>query len=176
MAERGAMTPRETLEKLQHWIRSALDGEQMGLTVGMEGVEPPRQAEADAAIRAVLEELDEVKAICINLMNDADPSLREENERLQAEAGHKHEWALRLQKENERLRASMVDHFQKEHIEGDGPEIDRWKARIEAALALHPKHTIGDLDYCPRCSHRKEVYVAWPCPTVKALRGEDDRV
>ena len=33
------------------------------------------------------------------------------------------------QREVARLQKSMVNHFQTEHLEGDGPEIDRWKAR-----------------------------------------------
>lgn len=30
------------------------------------------------------------------------------------------------------LEQSMIGHFQREHLEGDGPEIDRWKARLAA--------------------------------------------
>lgn len=35
-----------------------------------------------------------------------------------------------LRAENERLKQSMVDHFKNEHLAGDGPEIDRWKAEV----------------------------------------------
>lgn len=31
------------------------------------------------------------------------------------------------------LKQSMASHFQREHIEGDGPEIDRFRARLAAA-------------------------------------------
>lgn len=37
----------------------------------------------------------------------------------------------------EELEASMTRHFSEEHLAGDGPEIDRWKAKyqeLEAAL------------------------------------------
>jgi hypothetical protein len=37
--------------------------------------------------------------------------------------------------EVERLKASMVEHFQREHLEGDGPEIDRWKREVERLKA-----------------------------------------
>lgn len=36
----------------------------------------------------------------------------------------------------ERVEASMVRHFQEEHIAGDGPEIDRWKARLAIIAQL----------------------------------------
>lgn len=31
-----------------------------------------------------------------------------------------------------RLKRSMTDHFDRDHLAGDGPEIDRWKARVAA--------------------------------------------
>lgn len=37
----------------------------------------------------------------------------------------------RLQEEVDRLKQSMVDHFKRDHLAGDGPEIDRWKARVQ---------------------------------------------
>ena len=36
----------------------------------------------------------------------------------------------RLEARVKEVEASMVSHFQREHLEGDGPEIDRWKARV----------------------------------------------
>lgn len=36
-----------------------------------------------------------------------------------------------LRAEVERLKVSMVNHFQREHLEGDGPEIDRWKRKVK---------------------------------------------
>jgi hypothetical protein len=41
----------------------------------------------------------------------------------------------RLQADAERIReleASCLSHFQREHLEGDGPEIDRWRLRAKA--------------------------------------------
>lgn len=35
-----------------------------------------------------------------------------------------------LRAEVERLKQSMADHFKNEHLAGDGPEIDRWKAAV----------------------------------------------
>lgn len=40
-----------------------------------------------------------------------------------------------LRAEVERLKASMIGHFQREHLEGDGPEIDRWRLRGKDAEA-----------------------------------------
>ncbi len=36
----------------------------------------------------------------------------------------------REREEVERLKQSMVHHFQREHLAGDGPEIDRWRAEV----------------------------------------------
>jgi rubrerythrin len=47
---------------------------------------------------------------------------------------HKHE-VQRLLTDLERVEDSMVRHFQEEHLAGDGPEIDRWKARAKQAEA-----------------------------------------
>ncbi len=91
----------------------------------------------------------------IHELDAAIRALLEENERLR-----KLDWSLK--QENERLRVSLVEHFQREHIEGDGPEIDRWKARIDAALVLH-REIQG---YCRACSGYS------PCSTTKILRGE----
>ena len=33
------------------------------------------------------------------------------------------------------LQDSMVSHFQRQHLEGDGPEIDRWRFKLKAAEA-----------------------------------------
>lgn len=38
---------------------------------------------------------------------------------------------LALQEKIEELETSMILHFQKEHLEGDGPEIDRWKRMVK---------------------------------------------
>lgn len=35
-----------------------------------------------------------------------------------------------LRAEVARLKTSMAEHFQRDHLAGDGPEIDRWKARV----------------------------------------------
>lgn len=40
------------------------------------------------------------------------------------------------------------------------------EARIAATLALHVAVEDDEGEYCPTCS------TAWPCPTVKALKGE----
>jgi hypothetical protein len=130
------MTPQETLKRLQAWIRS----------VGVpdcETVEPPSEAEADAAIRAVLEE----------------------NERLElrSNASQYAESMARRREENECLRA-LSDRWMN--------EAGLRKARIEVALALHVVDP-DDEDYC-LCGW----YLAGgkPCPTVKALQGENSEV
>lgn len=55
------------------------------------------------------------------------------------------------------LEASMVSHFQREHLEGDGPEIDRWRLQT-AAL----REEIEDLHaQCKKISsERDDVYSA----------------
>ncbi len=47
-------------------------------------------------------------------------------------------WFDLYQRTEARLKAledSMIRHFQEEHLAGDGPEIDRWKARLKAVVA-----------------------------------------
>jgi hypothetical protein len=47
-------------------------------------------------------------------------------------------------------------------------------ARVEKVLALHRKSTMGDSDQFPCCAECTEEYrVAWPCPTVRILNGEE---
>ena len=50
------------------------------------------------------------------------------------------------------------------------------RAKIEAALALHTPFKLTGHEYmgqfCGHCS--AETRAPWPCPTVKALRGEND--
>jgi hypothetical protein len=48
------------------------------------------------------------------------------------------------------------------------------EARIEAALALHVPFEKRGETYCHHCDPDYDVgIVEYPCPTVKALRGED---
>ena len=62
---------------------------------------------------------------------------------------------LRLEAENERLRAEVTR---------TQAERTTYWLRIEAALALHKEQAwSGRCEVCDR---------AWPCPTVKALKGE----
>lgn len=47
------------------------------------------------------------------------------------------------------LEASIADHFQRDHLEGDGPEIDRWRRAVgealeEAAKAIEATDFAGD--------------------------------
>jgi DNA repair exonuclease SbcCD ATPase subunit len=54
--------------------------------------------------------------------------------------GRYHELEARIAE----LEASMVRHFQEEHLAGDGPEVDRWKRRVaelEAKLAEAKQQT-----------------------------------
>lgn len=64
-------------------------------------------------------------------------------------------------------------------------EIERLKARIEAAKAIHfdegksqgyfNNEPYGERDhYCSECGSFGEYGVEWPCPTVKALAGGSD--
>jgi hypothetical protein len=34
------------------------------------------------------------------------------------------------------LEVSCISHFQRDHLEGDGPEIDRWKRKLKEAVGL----------------------------------------
>jgi hypothetical protein len=68
--------------------------------------------------------------------------------------------------------------YKREAVEHRG-NLKRAEARIEAALELHWKMTrLGDgVAACGTCSHDAgpdSVWVLWPCPTVKALRGEEN--
>lgn len=64
--------------------------------------------------------------------------------------------------------------------EDDDPDVLR--GRIEAALALHqPIPGEGDTRWCQVCSQREVQpqpvgwWVPFPCPTVRALSGEESR-
>lgn len=61
--------------------------------------------------------------------------LRAEVAQLQAEMIFDEENETRivtaLEAEVERLKLSMLAHFNEEHLAGDGPEIDRWKAEVK---------------------------------------------
>jgi hypothetical protein len=45
----------------------------------------------------------------------------------------------------EALQKSMAEHFQRDHLSGDGPEIDRWKARAAKLAAV--VHDAGVSEY-----------------------------
>lgn len=73
------------------------------------------------------------------------------------------EWMAMLNEKQARIEAleqSMVDHFQNEHLAGDGPEIDRWKRRVEALEKQNDKFTgfiqneSGALDFWLACATR----------------------
>ena len=113
---------REVLEKLQRWIRAVhMDNK----------IEPPPQADADAAITAVLDE-------------------------------------------NERLHSQMYSSQPHYYDLSQPYYYDYWKkelARIEAALAIHgqgPSQGVTTRRWCRVCDDE-----VWPCPTVKALKGEE---
>ena len=109
----------DTLESLRAWIRGA--GTEYEPT-------PPPQADADDALRSVLESLD--------LQAGANANLLAKN--------------LRLEDETERLRADFAD-FREMHYDTKG-EIERLRARIEAALA-QLKRNLCDCreDDCHHC-------------------------
>lgn len=67
----------------------------------------------------------------------------------------------KLRDENQRLKQSMMQHFSEEHLAGDGPEIDRWKAQnrqleqqnaeLRSQLACHIcGHQV--MDICEVCN------------------------
>jgi hypothetical protein len=73
-------------------------------------------------------------------------------------------WAIRtVLDEAERLRADArtASRWYKEWQDSD--------TRIEAALALHKPYEMNHQRYCDLCDGGG---IQWPCPTVKALRGE----
>jgi hypothetical protein len=81
------------------------------------------------------------------------------------------DWCWDKAEEIEQLRAIFYAAL-KNVLRGDDEarnEIERLRARIDAALALHwEESTVTGIPagFCASC--RK----SWPCPTVKALGGE----
>ena len=72
----------------------------------------------------------------------------------------------RLLKENERLKDQADEAWVAATHSGEIALAA--EARIEAALALHVRADVTGTGYCLACGKD------WPCPTVKALRGEND--
>lgn len=77
-----------------------------------------------------------------------------QNETAQIRRAYLHEKACKEAAEQERdalrarvaqLEASMVSHFQRQHLDGDGPEIDRWRARV-AELSKYLREAITTLE------------------------------
>ena len=104
-------------------------------------------------------------------------SLLEENERMKAylsqwsagRTGERTMTALDLLEENERLRDDLKSTS--ESLETWQTEASALHGRIEAALALHkPKglKIVPGPQYCAVCG------TAHPCPTIKALKGEEE--
>lgn len=75
----------------------------------------------------------EYAAECLEGLLNHVKELRAENERLKVEPTVVERRIVdriqQIEQENERLKQSMVQHFSEEHLAGDGPEIDRWKAQ-----------------------------------------------
>jgi len=76
----------------------------------------------------------EDRLLCVACARKALAARDEENERLKARIEKRAEQAEAecdaLKQRVSALESSMVRHFQEEHLAGDGPEIDRWKARV----------------------------------------------
>ena len=73
----------------------------------------------------------------------------------------------RLLEENERLRATIENALDENTATAVLKlRVEELKARIDAALALHGKRLGGYGYVCTGCTY------GWPCPTVKALKGE----
>lgn len=121
--------------------------------------------------------------------NDTE-ELRAENERLKAaticpSTGKTWEWHFKdlvesdadvtpvatLQQENERLKQSMVQHFSEEHLAGDGPEIDYWKAQnrqleqrnaeLRAQVKAAQAHMEDEAYQCRECERLAEQLKAY---------------
>ena len=72
------------------------------------------------------------------------------------------QYIQKLEDENNRLREGKALWSK---------QANDLEARIEKALWLHECVRDGEGDRCVVCSGRDDVEL-WPCPTVKALKGE----
>jgi len=53
------------------------------------------------------------------------------------------------------------------------PPATELRRRLHAVLALHPREQYGGRDVCGWCVDETEEPLPWPCPTVRAARGEE---
>ena len=74
---------------------------------------------------------------------------------------------------------SMKSHFQRDHLEGDGPEIDRWKrklndqaraigrlrAGLESVIAFSKQDTVGNPALIPAAMAAVAKHALSPTPT-----------
>ena len=82
--------------------------------------------------------------------------------------GATNELTDRLIRERDRLRVAL---------RANDDARDRLERRLDAVLKLHTRVTVryGDAPdelACRACGTHYEYPVAWPCPTVKAAKGE----
>lgn len=55
---------------------------------------------------------------------------------LKEESERQHDRADAAEARVKELERSIIGHFQREHLEGDGPDIDRWKARLRVLTVV----------------------------------------
>lgn len=68
-------------------------------------------------------------AFPVSIAEMIEPFVRSAQDEARREAEkERDEWKARV----EAVNGSMLAHFQRDHIEGDGPEIDRWKRKVAA--------------------------------------------
>jgi len=70
-------------------------------------------------------------------------------------AGKNGDRAIAAEREIGRLKTSMAEHFQRDHLAGDGPEIDRWRTRVkvlEAQAATREQEVAASVAMHPACT------------------------
>lgn len=129
-----------------------------------------RCRELDKALERALDENERLRGQSNNdraALRVAKSELTRLNERLEEAVDARYGFRLgELEDAIKRLR-SVRDSLIRAH-ENEMDSAQRAEARIEATLELHqPVRNLSGQVYCGRCRDK-----AYPCPTVKALRGE----
>jgi hypothetical protein len=91
-----------------------------------------------------------------------------------------------LRAEVERLKVSMAEHFQRDHLAGDGPEIDRWRTAAKAnqrehdlvrqmRMELHSDDLITEAEYAALASEHGGVQRLEDYDVLRAQMESQDR-
>jgi hypothetical protein len=91
------------------------------------------------------------------------------------EGGDTESWLRGLLADCVEVRDRLRETFKKVAIERDEARaaLAAAEARIVAALKQHTRDNYPPLgDFCIECTHEPQLFVPWPCPTVRALSVE----